>query len=163
MKKALLILLMAILLLPACCQAEKSAVLVIADGMGSSYIYPEHAPTCIDGTPLPVTSLAIIKNARARYDLWVPTPKTESGNAVIIAGYSGATQDVITYFSATIYDALRKDGYLTMPLTETGDNADVVRLLDILVHDRPIRSLPPTLLSASTLIRSLRGPGYPTV
>ncbi|HEY3272679.1 MAG TPA: arylsulfatase [Methanocella sp.] len=136
MKKALLILLLATSLLPAGCQAEKSAVLVIIDGMGSSYIYPEHTPLCLDGSLLPVIRTGFLENATARYELWVPTPETESGNAVIVTGYSGATQDAFAYFGATIYDVLRSEGYLSIAIMETGDNADMRKKPDIIVHER---------------------------
>lgn len=136
MKKALLVLLLATLLLPAGCQAEKSAVLVIVDGMGSSYIYPDHSPACVDGTPLPGISTGFVANATARYELWVPTPETESGNAVIATGYSGATQDAFSYYGATIYDVLRAEGYLSIAIMETGDNADMRDKPDVVVHER---------------------------
>ena len=136
MKKALLILLLAALLLPAGCQAEKSAVLVIVDGMGSSYIYPDHSPACVDGSPLPGIHTDFVANAAARYELWVPTPETECGNAVIVTGYSGATQDASSCYGATIYDVLRSEGYLTVAIMETGDNADMRGKPDIVVHER---------------------------
>jgi hypothetical protein len=136
MKKVLLALLLATLLLPACSQAEKSAVLVIVDGMGSSYLYPEHSPACADGSPLPGIRPSFVGNATARYDLWVPTPETECANAVIVTGYSGAVQDAFSYYSATIYDVLRAEGYLTMAIMETGDNADMRKKPDIVVHEQ---------------------------
>jgi hypothetical protein len=124
------------MLLPVGCQAEKSAVLVIVDGLGSSYIYPDHSPVCIDGSPLPGIRPHFVENATARYELWVPTPETECGNAVIATGYSGATQDAFSYFGATIYDVLRAEGYLSMAIMQTGDNADMRGEPDVVVHER---------------------------
>jgi 2,3-bisphosphoglycerate-independent phosphoglycerate mutase len=136
MKKALLILVLAILLLPACCNAEKSAVLVIVDGLGSSYIYPDRSPACIDGSLLSSVYLAVAECASARYELWVPAPDTESGNAVIATGYSGATDEMLSYYCATIYDVLRDNGYLTIAIMETGDTSYMVAKPDIIVHER---------------------------
>jgi hypothetical protein len=136
MKKALFILLLAILLLSVDCQAEKSAVLVIVDGMGSSYIYPDHSPTCVDGSPLPGILTGFVENATARYELWVPTPETECGNAVIATGYSGATQEAFSYYGATIYDVLHAEGYLSVAIMETGDNIDMRGEPDVVVHER---------------------------
>lgn len=134
--KFLLVLALALLLLPACSLAEKSGVLVIVDGMGSSYIYPDKSPTCIDGSPLPLAHLDVVGNASERYNLWVPTPETESGNAVIATGYSGADEDMMTAYDGTFYDVLREDGYLTMAILETGDNAIMVTKPDIIAHDQ---------------------------
>lgn len=132
----MLILLLATLLIPASCQAEKSAVLVIIDGMGSSYIYPEHSPTCADGSPLPGLKPGFVANATARYDLWVPTPETESGNAVIATGYSKATEEMVSYYSATIYDVLRANGYLSMAIMETGDTTYMIAKPDVVVYEQ---------------------------
>jgi 2,3-bisphosphoglycerate-independent phosphoglycerate mutase len=136
MRKALLILLLATLLIPAGCQAEKSAVLVIIDGMGSSYIYPEHTPVCVDGSPLPGISTGFVGNATARYDLWVPTPETESGNAVIATGYSKAAEEMLSYYGATVYDVLRANGYLSMAIMETGDTTYMIAKPDVIVYER---------------------------
>ncbi len=124
------------MLLPACCQAEKSAVLVIVDGLGSSYIYPDHSPVCIDGSPLPGIRLAMADNASGRFELRVPTPETESGNAVIVTGYSKATGEMLSYYNATIYDVLRARGYLSMAILETGDTAYMIGEPDIIVNER---------------------------
>jgi 2,3-bisphosphoglycerate-independent phosphoglycerate mutase len=136
MRKALLILLLMTLVIPAGCQAEKSAVLVIVDGMGSSYIYHEHTPVCIDGSPLPGISLAMAENASGRFELRVPTPETESGNAVIVTGYSKATGEMFSYYNATIYDVLRARGYLSMAILETGDTTYMIGEPDIIVDER---------------------------
>jgi 2,3-bisphosphoglycerate-independent phosphoglycerate mutase len=136
MRKALLILLLATLLIPACCQAEKSAVLVIIDGMGSSYIYTGHSPVCVDGSPLPGIRLAMAENASGRFELRVPTPETESGNAVIVTGYSKATGEMLSYYNATIYDVLRARGYLSMAILETGDTTYMIGEPDINVNER---------------------------
>ncbi len=136
MKKVLLMLLLAICLIPASCNAEKSAVLIIVDGMGSSYIYPWHSPTCADGSPLPGIDLQFVEGADALYELWVPEPETESGNAVIATGCSDATQEAFSYYGATVYDVLREEGYLSMAIVETGDNADMRGEPDIIVHER---------------------------
>lgn len=131
-----LAILMATLLLTACCKAEKSAVLVIVDGLGSSYIYPDHSPACIDGSPLPYIHLAMAENASGRFELRVPTPETESGNAVIVTGFSKATGEMLSYYNATIYDVLRARGYLSMAILETCDTIYMIGEPDIIVSER---------------------------
>jgi hypothetical protein len=66
----------------------------------------------------------------------VPTPDTESGNAVIATGYSGASEEAVTYYEATIYDVLRAEGYLCMAIMETGDTAEMIAEPDIVVYER---------------------------
>jgi hypothetical protein len=138
MKKALLVLLvllLVILLIPVGSVAEKSAVLVLVDGMGLSYVYPEHSPACVDGSPLSGIRTGFVANATARYELWVPVPETECGNAVIATGYSGATQEAFSFYGATIYDVLRAEGYLSMAIMETGDNFNMRGEPDVVVHE----------------------------
>ncbi len=97
LKVILLLLIVGSLLLPGRCAAEKSAVLVVVDGLGSTYIYSGQPPTCIDGSTLDPVRLGIVDHATARYALWVTTPETEAGNAVIATGYSGATEEMLPY------------------------------------------------------------------
>ena len=82
--------------------------------MGSSYIYPDHSPACVDGSPLPGIHTDFARECEQHAtEFWVPTPETECGNAVIVTGYSGATQEAFSYYGATIYDVLRAEGYLS--------------------------------------------------
>ncbi|CAJ37722.1 alkaline phosphatase family protein [Methanocella arvoryzae] len=134
----LLHILLAILLLstlPCTGTAEKSAVLVIVDGMGASYIYPELSPDCADGTPLDQVKLDILDAASARYTLEAPVPKTEYGHAVLVTGYSEAEDETLTYYEATIFDSLRKQGYLCIAVLETGDTAYMLGEMDAVVRD----------------------------
>jgi 2,3-bisphosphoglycerate-independent phosphoglycerate mutase len=136
LKKLMLTMLLAMALLSGCCHAEKNAVLVIVDGLGSTYVYPGRIPYSIDGSPLAGANLDFIDNATARYELWVPTPETESGNAVIATGYSEASGETITYYDATIYDALHARGYLSIAIMETGDTVEMVAEPDIIAYER---------------------------
>ena len=134
----LLHILLAILLLstlPCLGTAEKNAVLVIVDGMGASYIYPGLSPECSDGTPLDRVDLDILGAASARYTLEAPMPKTEYGHAVLVTGYSEAEDETLTYYEATIFDSLRKQGYLCIAVLETGDTAYMLGEMDAVVRD----------------------------
>lgn len=110
--------------------------MVIVDGLGSTYVYPGRAPACVDNSSLERIHLGIVDNASACFELWVPTPDTESGNAVIATGYSGASEEAVTYYEATIYDVLRAEGYLCMAIMETGDTAEMIAEPDIVVYER---------------------------
>ncbi len=136
LKQAILILAISLVLISGVCHAEKSAVLVIVDGLGSTYVYPGRTPSSTDGSLLAGAHLDFIDNATARYELWVPTPETESGNAVIATGYSGASGETVTYYDATIYDALRARGFLSIAIMETGDTVEMVAEPDIVAYER---------------------------
>ena len=129
------IVLLFIILLPCISMAQKSAVLVIVDGMGASYLYPELSRQCVDGSTLEKVDLDLIDKASARYTLKVPVPKTDYGHAVIMTGYSGADDEVLTYYDATIFDSLRKEGYMCIGVMETGDSSNMVGEMDAIVHD----------------------------
>lgn len=130
-----LLIFLLLLLLPSCSLAERNAVLVIVDGLGASYLYPDLPTTCVDGTPLEKAHLRIMDRASALYTLKVPVPKTEYGHAVIATGYSGADDETLTYYDATIFDSLRRDGYLCIAVMETGDSSNMVAEQDAIVHD----------------------------
>ncbi|OPY30350.1 MAG: phosphoglyceromutase [Methanocella sp. PtaU1.Bin125] len=132
----MLVTLFVILCIAGECSAEKNAVLVIVDGLGSAYVYPGRSASCVDGSPLAGACLDMTDNASAMFELWVPAPDTESGNAVIVTGYSGASEDAVAYYGATIYDALRAQGYLCMAILETGDTASMIAEPDIIVYER---------------------------
>jgi hypothetical protein len=151
MRKSLLVLLLATLLLPACCHAEKSGVLVIVDGLGSTYIYYGHSPACVDGSLLPAVSLDVIANATARYELQVPEPETEAGNAVIATGYRDASGEMFSYYGATIYDAVRAAGYLSIAIVETGDTVYMTGEPDIIAYEKNnSQYVPCTMISVNS-------------
>lgn len=131
----ILLILLLVCSLPCISTAEKNAVLVIVDGMGASYVYPEMSPECIDGTPLDKVSLEIMDQATARYTLKAPVPKTEYGHAVLATGYSGGEDETLTYYEATIFDSLRKQGYMCIAVMETGDTAYMLGEMDAVVRD----------------------------
>jgi len=130
------IVLLLLILTPCISTAQKNAVLVIVDGMGASYLYPELSPQCVDGSPLEQVKLDLIDKASARYTLKVPVPKTEYGHAVIMTGYSGADDEMLTYYDATIFDSLRKEGYMCIGVMQTGDSSNMVREMDAIVSDK---------------------------
>jgi len=83
MLPALLILL---LLLPGCSALDvqvgpmaqpAGAVILVIDGLGSSYVYPEHNAYALDGSPLNKAVLFNLTGAGARaVDVRVPVPET---------------------------------------------------------------------------------------
>lgn len=115
----------------ACAQ---SAVLVIIDGLGSSYL-DSGAATYANGAPIEPVSLKSFGQAAVQYQLKVPVPATEYGHAVIVTGYSNATREAVAYYHATIFDALKDDGYLALGILENGDTKEMLGELDAVVHN----------------------------
>ncbi len=127
-----------LLLLIVACQADacaQGAVLVIIDGLGSSYLDSGTA-TYASGAQIGPVSLKSFGRATAQYQLKVPVPATEYGHAVIVTGYSNATQEALTYYHATIFDALRDEGYLALGILENGDTEEMLSELDVAVHNK---------------------------
>ncbi|MCK5660479.1 MAG: sulfatase-like hydrolase/transferase, partial [Methanosarcinales archaeon] len=103
-------------------QPPSSIILIIMDGTGAPY-YSGNAHT-IDGgkvptithTPMPPTTNPIIETTA-----FVPQTTTGPGHSVIATGYSKADTETVGFEDATLYDAARKAGWLTIAVMEKGD------------------------------------------
>jgi hypothetical protein len=128
------ILAIAIAVIPLNASAH-GAVILIIDGFGSSYIAPNSA-TYVGGTPIQPMNLRFVSKADATYELKVPVPATEYGHAVIATGYSNASREMVGYYHATIFDALKDDGYLALGILENGDSKEMLGELDAAVREK---------------------------
>lgn len=126
------LLLLALLFSPPVADA-RSAVLLIIDGLGSSYL-AGHEAAYSDGTPMEPVDVPSFGPADARYELFVPVPSTEYGHAVIATGDRGAAPEDVSAFHATVFDALHDDGYLALGILENGDSAEFLAELDAAVR-----------------------------
>ncbi len=133
MRYLILLMLAALIFLPpsACAQG---AVIVIIDGMGSSYLMGQSA-TYVGGMPIEAVDMRSFEAADAYYQLKVPVPATEYGHAVIVTGYSNISPEEITYYHATVFDALHDEGYLALGILENGDSKEMVGELDAVVRE----------------------------
>ena len=115
------------------------AVVLIIDGLGSSYIYPELTPCAIDGASIEkpvVRNLNTLSESSLRVvNILTPSPEGETGHSVIITGNSGATPAMITHTDATIYDIARKNGYLAFAILQKGDVPEMLSEQDLAIHD----------------------------
>jgi hypothetical protein len=103
------------------------AVLLVVDGMGASYVYPELSPRAIDGSPLPRALLFNLTGRGARVqNVTVPVPETGPSHSVLATGCSWMDTAMIGTPGATIFDAAREDGLLCLALLQRGDSMGMV-------------------------------------
>ncbi|MDM7935655.1 MAG: alkaline phosphatase family protein [Methanothrix sp.] len=108
------------------------AVILVVDGLGSSYVYPEHNPYALDGTPLEKATLFNLTGRGARViDVRVPLPETRRSHQVLITGSLSARTDDL---GPTIFDAARDQGYLCLAVLERGDSIEVLLEQDAVLY-----------------------------
>ncbi len=104
------------------------AVLLVVDGLGASYVYPEHRAYALDGSPIDGAVLFNLTGGGARaVDVRVPVPETTKSHSVLITGNSGTNPDRL---GPTIFDAARANGYLCLAVLERGDSMPVLQEMD---------------------------------
>jgi len=104
------------------------AVILVVDGLGASYVYPEHRAYALDGTPIEGAVLFNLTGGGARaIDVRVPVPETTQSHSVLITGNSAANPD---HLGPTIFDAARANGYLCLAVLERGDAMPVLQEMD---------------------------------
>ena len=100
----------------------------MVDGLGASYVYPEHRAYALDGSPIDGAVLFNLTGGGARaVDVRVPVPETTKSHSVLITGNSGTDPD---HLGPTIFDAARASGYLCLAVLERGDAMPVLQEMD---------------------------------
>ena len=104
------------------------AIVLVVDGLGASYVYPEHRAYALDGSPLEGAVLFNLTGGGARaIDVRVPVPETGKSHSVLITGNSAANPD---HLGPTVFDAARANGYLCLAVLERGDAMPVLQEMD---------------------------------
>ncbi len=120
------------------------AVILVVDGLGASYVYPEHSAYALDGAPLGRAVLFNLTGGGARVvDVTVPVPETTKSHSVLITGYSGVNPEAI---GPSIFDAARENGYLCLAVLERGDSMPVLQKMDAVLYlgDNALHGAEPT-------------------
>lgn len=135
------LLLLLLLLLPGCYALEvqlgpsaspAGAVILVVDGLGSSYVYPEHNAYALDGSPLEKAVLFNLTGQGARaVDVLVPVPETSKSHSVLITGRSEADWEQL---GPTIFDLAREEGYLCLAIMERGDSMSILEDMDAVLY-----------------------------
>jgi 2,3-bisphosphoglycerate-independent phosphoglycerate mutase len=103
------------------------AVLLVVDGMGSSYVYPELEAQAVDGSPLGRALLFNLTGKGARVlDVTVPVPETGASHSVLVSGCSWADPAILGTPGATIFDLARGEGLVCLALLQRGDSIGMV-------------------------------------
>ena len=135
------LLLLLLLLLPGCSALDvqlgptaspAGAVILVVDGLGSSYVYPEHNAYALDGSPLNKAVLFNLTGAGARaVDVRVPVPETSKSHSVLVTGRSEADWEQL---GPTVFDAAREEGYLCLAIMERGDSLSILEDMDAVLY-----------------------------
>ncbi len=108
------------------------AVILVVDGLGSSYVYPEHGAYALDGSPLGSAVLFNLTGGGARtIDVRVPVPETGKSHSVLVTGSSQADPDSL---GPTIFDVARESGYLCLAVLERGDSLEMLKKQDAVLY-----------------------------
>lgn len=119
------------------------AVILVVDGFGSSYVYPEHEPYALDGSLLGKAVLFNLTGSGARaVDVRVPVPETTQSHSILITGFAGVDPQ---FLGSTIFDAAREKNYLCLGILERGDSKEVLQKLDatLFLDDNAIHGAEP--------------------
>jgi 2,3-bisphosphoglycerate-independent phosphoglycerate mutase len=104
------------------------AVILVVDGLGSSYVYPEQRAYALDGSPLDGAVLFNLTGGGARaLDVRVSVPETTQSHSVLITGRAGVDPEQP---GRTVFDAAREKGYLCLGILERGDSMPVLQETD---------------------------------
>ncbi|MEM2096802.1 MAG: alkaline phosphatase [Methanothrix sp.] len=163
----MLSLILFLLISPAICASDgvytsgealpRGAVLLIVDGLGSSYIYPEHMPYSVEGRPLEQAVLFNLSDGARVLDIRAPAPSTVPGHSTIVTGCSVADEILVGMDNATIFDAARRSGYICLALLQRGDFMNLLLEQDgVLFFENNSLSGDPTMGSRSDLPEDVR-------
>lgn len=129
-------------------------VIVIADGLGAPYIYPEHTPHALDGNPLEVPSfhnLSMLGATGAKVSVVrAPQTYTEAGHSVLVTGNPKALSDTVRIPMSTIYDVAHDYDHLAFGIMEKGDSSSICDEHDVMVHDASNSMNDPGMIVEST-------------
>lgn len=133
------------------------AVILVVDGFGASYVYPEYTPYALDGSALEKALLFNMTGddvARV-LDVRVPVPETLKSHSVLVTGDANADPEAL---GTTIFDQVRKKGYLCLALLQRGDTKEILQKQDGVLYfdDNSIPGPGPTIGARGSLPDDIR-------
>ncbi len=110
----------------------RGAVILVVDGLGSSYVYPEQSAYALDGSAMGKVVLFNLTGSGGRViDARVPVPETSKSHASLVTGSSQAEPGLL---GPTIFDAARESGYLCLAILERGDSLQMLTEQDAVLY-----------------------------
>jgi len=110
------------------------AILLVVDGMGANYVYPELEARAIDGSPLGSALLFNLTGEGARVlNVTVPVPETGPSHSVLVSGCSWVDPTILGTPEATIFDLARETGLVCLAVLQRGDAISMVLEQDALL------------------------------
>jgi len=108
------------------------AVILVVDGLGAAYVYPEHSAYALDGASLGEAVLFNLTGGGARaVDVRVPVPETTQSHSILVTGSSSADPEAL---GMTVFDAARKEGCLCLAVLERGDSMAILQEQDAVLY-----------------------------
>lgn len=108
------------------------AVILVVDGLGASYVYPEQKAHALDGSQIEGVVLFNLTGDGARaLDVEVPVPETTKSHSVLITGDADTRPERP---GKTIFDAARADGHLCIAILERGDSMPLLQEMDAVLY-----------------------------
>ncbi|VVB93858.1 2,3-bisphosphoglycerate-independent phosphoglycerate mutase [uncultured archaeon] len=115
-------------------ERPESAILLIVDGLGASYYYPELTPFALDGSELSRAGTQNLAFGTRIINISTPYPDTGIAHSVIVTGFSEANEEIVGYPDATIYDITRQHGFFNIAVMEKGDFMNMREEQDIILY-----------------------------
>jgi len=124
-------------------------VVLVIDGLGSSYCYPEVTPHALDGSILGRANctnlLAIAEGGMRVIDVRAPVTSTHPGHSTIVTGCADAMPKTVAD-GRTIFDVAHENGYFCVGVMENGDFKEMCDELDAILHVRKNSIVSPGLV-----------------
>ncbi|WNY24745.1 sulfatase-like hydrolase/transferase [Methanolapillus millepedarum] len=119
--------------------SPRGGVLLIVDGMGSAYLFPELTPYTLTNES---EKHAVVKTLPRIWEdgfrisiMKSPHPVTELGHSTIVAGNTAANSEMVGYSDSTLMDIFREEGFLCIGVMQRGDFASMRQKFDIIAYD----------------------------
>jgi len=115
-------------------------VLLIVDGLGSYYLFPELTGKSLENESAGHAYLHTIsemwENGFRISRMKVPVPATESGHSVIMTGNRKANAEIVSYTNSTFLDVLREEGFICIGVMQRGDFESMRNKFDVIIYDK---------------------------
>ncbi|MCL2550117.1 MAG: alkaline phosphatase family protein [Methanimicrococcus sp.] len=116
------------------------AVLLIVDGLGSYYLFPELAGKSLDNEPAGHAYLRTLSyiwdNGFRISKMKAPVPVTENGHSVLVTGNRKANSEIVGYANSTFLDVLREEGFICIGVMQRGDFESMRNKFDVIIYDK---------------------------